>query len=82
MIKPLQNNVLLEAIKTEETHNGIILTQKTFTGEYSVIAVSDEIEELKVGMIVYATTYEGEKIDIDGKEYVIVDKSEIFGIKE
>lgn len=92
-IKPLADNVVLKATKSEETtKSGIVLTsaaqEKPQIAE--VVAVGPgglvdgkEIEmTVKVGDKVIAAKYSGTEIKIDGEEYTILRQSEILAIVE
>ena len=93
-IKPLGDRVLVEPAKPKEkVEGGIIIpdTAKEKPQEGKVIAVGpgkrDESGKLipmdvKVGDRILYGKYAGNEVKIDGKEYVIMDQSDIYGIIE
>ena len=91
-IKPLYDKVLAERLKAEEkTAGGIVLpdSAKEKPTEGRVVAtgdgrVSDSGETLglsvKVGDRVLFGSYSGTEIKAEGKEYLILDESEILAV--
>jgi chaperonin GroES len=85
--KPLADRVLVEPAAAEEkTASGIIIpdTAKEKPQKGSIVAVGegkkDEPITVKVGDKVLYGKYSGTEITIDGKEYLIMKQSDIFGI--
>ncbi|MDI9355871.1 MAG: co-chaperone GroES [Chitinophagaceae bacterium] len=85
--KPLADRVLVEASPAEEkTLSGIIIpdTAKEKPQKGKVIAVGigkkDEPITVKVGDTVLYGKYSGTEIHIDGKDYLIMRESDIFGV--
>jgi len=85
--KPLADRVLVEPAAAEEkTASGIIIpdTAKEKPQKGSIVAVGegkkDEPITVKVGDHVLYGKYSGTEITIDGKEYLIMKQSDIFGI--
>ncbi len=86
-IKPLADRVVIEADAAETvTPGGIIIpdTAKEKPQRGKVLAVGpgkkDEPMTVKAGDSVLYGKYSGTEITIEGKEYVIMRESDIFGI--
>lgn len=84
--KPNEDRVLVEPAAAEEkTASGIIIpdTAKEKPQEGSVVAVGGGTTEkpvtVKVGDKILYGKYSGTEITIDGKEYLIMRNSDIFG---
>ena len=84
--KPNEDRVLVEPAAAEEkTASGIIIpdTAKEKPQEGNVVAVGDGTEDkpvtVKVGDKILYGKYSGTEINIDGKEYLIMRNSDIFG---
>lgn len=85
--KPLADRVLIEPAPAEQvTASGIIIpdTAKEKPLKGSVIAAGsgkkDEPMTVKVGDTVIYGQYSGTEIKIDGKDYLIMRESDIYGI--
>ena len=86
MIKPLADRVLVESAPAEEkTASGIIIpdTAKEKPLQGTVIAVgpgkTDEPMTLKEGDTVLYGQYSGTEIKLEGKTYLIMRESDIYG---
>ncbi|MCH2213800.1 MAG: co-chaperone GroES [Flavobacteriales bacterium] len=86
-LKPLADRVLVEAAPAEEkTASGIIIpdTAKEKPQRGTVVAVGggkkDEPVTVKVGDSVIYGQYAGTEIKIEGKDYLIMRESDIFGV--
>jgi chaperonin GroES len=84
--KPNEDRVLVQAAPAEEkTSSGIIIpdTAKEKPQKGKVIAIGDGLPEkpvqVKVGDTVLYGKYAGTEVTIDGKEYLIMRNSDIFG---
>ena len=84
--KPNEDRVLVAAAEAEtKTSSGIIIpdTAKEKPQKGKVIAVGDGVKDkpvtVKVGDNVLCGKYSGTEINIDGKEYLIMRNSDIFG---
>lgn len=84
--KPNEDRVLVEPAAAEEkTSGGIIIpdTAKEKPQLGTIVAVGpgkkDEPITLKVGETVYYGKYSGTEINIQGKDYLIMRSSDIFG---
>jgi len=93
-IRPLADKVLVERVEAEaKTAGGIVLpdTAKEKPQKGKVIAVGEgklledgkrrEVQ-VKKGDIVLFTSYAGSEIKADGKEYLIMDESDIMAVIE
>lgn len=87
LLKPLADRVLIEPSPAEEkTASGIIIpdTAKEKPLEGSVVAVGngkpDEPMSVKVGDKVIYGQYSGTEIKLDGKKYLIMRESDVYGI--
>lgn len=87
MLKPLADRVLIEPAPAEEkTASGIIIpdTAKEKPLKGKVIAAgpgkTDEKMTVKAGDTVLYGQYSGTEIKIDGKTYLIMRESDIYGI--
>jgi len=85
--KPLADRVLIEAIPVEtKTASGIIIpdSAKEKPLEGKIVAIgngkADEPITVKVGDKVLYGQYSGTEIRIDGKEFLIMRESDIYGI--
>jgi len=84
--RPLQDRVLVRRIEQEDkTAGGIIIpdTAKEKPQKGKVIAVGEGIKDkpvtVKVGEHILYGKYAGTEITIDGKDYLIMRNSDIFG---
>ena len=84
--KPNEDRVLVQPAPAEEkTSSGIIIpdTAKEKPQKGKVIAVGDGLEDkpvtVKVGDNILYGKYSGTEITIDGKDYLIMRNSDIFG---
>jgi len=87
MLKPLADRVLIEAAPAEEkTASGIIIpdTAKEKPLRGIVVAVGpgkkDEPMTLKEGDNVLYGQYSGTEIKLDGKAYLIMRESDVYGV--
>jgi len=81
--KPLGDRVLVERVEeTNTTASGIIIPDnaKEKPSEAKVIAVSSEVEDVKVGDKVVFGKYSGTELVLEGKEYLVLDTSDILGV--
>ena len=88
-LKPTQDNVVLKAVKAEETTaSGIILStsskEKPVISE--VVAVGEGTKDVKMtvkpGDKVVMAKYAGTEIKLDGEEFVIVKMGDILAVTE
>jgi chaperonin GroES len=93
-IRPLGDKVLVERVEAEsKTAGGIVLpdTAKEKPQRGRVVSVGEgkmlengtrKEVQVKKGDLVLFTSYAGTEIKIDGKEYLIMDESDIMAIIE
>jgi chaperonin GroES len=93
-IRPLGDKVLVERVEAEaKTAGGIVLpdTAKEKPQRGKVISVGEgkmledgtrRAVQVKNGDLVLFTSYAGSDIKIDGKEYLIMDESDIMAVIE
>lgn len=94
MLRPIGDKVVVEVFEEEEkTAGGIFLpdTAKKRPQEGRVVAVgpgrvlqdgSRAPMAVKVGDRVIFSKYGGNEVEVDGKEYVILDEDQIYAIRE
>jgi len=93
-IRPLSDKVLVERVEAEsKTAGGIVLpdTAKEKPQRGKVVAAGEgrvlddgtrKKVQVKKGDLVLFTSYAGTEIKIDGKEYLIMDESDIMAVIE
>ena len=93
-IRPLADKVLVERVEAEsKTAGGIVLpdTAKEKPQKGKVVSVGEgkRLEDgtrrevqVKKGDLVLFTSYAGTEIKVDGKEYLIMDESDIMAVIE
>jgi chaperonin GroES len=93
-IRPLADKVLVERVEAEnKTAGGIVLpdTAKEKPQRGKIISVGEgkilddgtqKEMQVKKGDLVLFTSYAGTEIKIDGKEYLIMDESDIMAVIE
>ena len=93
-IRPLGDKVLVERVEAEaKTAGGIVLpdTAKEKPQRGKVISVGEgkmledgtrKEVQVKKGDLVLFTSYAGTEVKIDGKEYLIMDESDIMAVIE
>ena len=86
IIKPLGERILIQEVKQEEvTKSGIVLPgtaskEKPITGE--VLAVGNEVSEVKVGEKVIYEKYTGTEVKDGDVEYLLIDMKNILAVVE
>jgi len=81
--KPLGDRVLVERVEeTNTTASGIIIPDnaKEKPSRAKVIAVSSEVEDVKEGDVVVFGKYSGTELVLEGKEYLVLETSDILGV--
>jgi chaperonin GroES len=82
--KPLSNRILVERKEAEtKTSSGIIIpdnASKEKPSEAVVKAVASDVSDIKVGDVVFFSSYSGNEIIIDGKESLVLEYKDILGI--
>ncbi len=82
--KPLGDRLLVERVgENDTTASGIIIPDnaKEKPSEGKVLAIGSEVEEVKEGDIVIFGKYSGAELTLDGKEYLVLEVSDVLGIK-
>ena len=87
-IKPLDDRILLEPVEAEEkTASGIIIPdsakEKPRIGKVIAVGTDEDLrEKIKEGNKVLFTKYGGEEVEMDGKEYKLLQRSDILAVVE
>jgi len=93
-IRPLSDKVLVERVEAEaKTAGGIVLpdTAKEKPQKGKIVAVGEgrlledgtrKAVQVKKGDLVLFTSYAGTEIKVDGKEYLIMDETDIMAVIE
>jgi len=93
-IRPLADKVLVERVEAEsKTAGGIVLPdtakEKPQRGKVGNVGEGKLLEDgprrevqLKKGDLVLFTSYAGTEIKVDGKEYLIMDESDVMAVIE
>jgi chaperonin GroES len=93
-IRPLGDKVLVERVEAEaKTAGGIVLPdtakEKPQRGKVVSVGEGKTLEngtrkevQVKKGDLVLFTSYAGTEIKVDGKEYLIMDESDIMAVIE
>jgi len=93
-IRPLSDKVLVERVEAEaKTAGGIVLpdTAKEKPQKGRIVAVGEgklledgtrKPVQVKKGDLVLFTSYAGTEIKVDGKEYLIMDETDIMAVIE
>ncbi len=82
--KPLGDRLLVERVEeTNTTASGIIIPDnaKEKPSEGKVLAIGSDVEEVREGDIVVFGKYAGTELVLDGKEYLVLEVSDVLGIK-
>lgn len=86
IIKPLGERILIQEVKQEEvTKSGIVLPgtaskEKPIIGE--VLAVGNDVSEVKVGEKVIYEKYTGTEVKDGDVEYLLIDMKNVLAIVE
>ena len=81
--KPLGERLLVERVEeVSTTASGIIIpdSAKDKPSQGTVIAIGNDVEEIKVGDTIVFGKYSGNEITLDNKEYIIMEESDALGI--
>ena len=81
--QPLGKRVLVERLEdVKTTASGIIIPdnakEKPLSGK--VLAVSVEVDDVKVGDQVVFAKYGGTEISLDGKSYLVLNLDDVLGV--
>ena len=83
--KPYKNRILVERVEEETTDTGIIVTtsaSKDRPLEGTVVAVGDEVDDIKVGDKIYFNKYSGSDVTIEGENYILLTTEDVQGVME
>jgi chaperonin GroES len=82
--KPLGDRVLVKVKEAEtKTASGIIIpdnASKEKPTTATVVAVSGDVEDIKVDDTVMYGKYSGTEVSIDGEDYLVLETSDILGV--
>jgi chaperonin GroES len=87
-IKPMDDRLLIELVEEEtKTSSGIIIPdtakEKPRMGVVVAVGTDEDLQsKVKVGDKVLFAKYGGEEITADGKEYKIVQRSDVLAVVE
>ena len=87
-IKPLDDRILLEPEQAEETTaSGIIIPdtakEKPRIGKVIAVGTDEDLrEKIKEGNKVLFTKYSGDEIEMNGKEYKLLQRTDILAVVE
>ena len=93
-IRPLQDRVVVKALEQEtKTASGIVIpdsaVEKPQQGEVVAVGPGKKLDngsvqkvDLEAGDRIVFGQYAGNKIKVDGEEWLIMNESEIFGVIE
>ncbi len=81
--KPLGDRILVKTVEeANTTASGIIIPDnaKEKPNRAEVIAVSNEVEDVKVGDTIVYGKYSGTELVLDGTEYIVLEISDVLGV--
>lgn len=87
-IKPIDDRVLLEPLQAEEkTASGIIIPdtakEKPRMGIVVAVGTDEDLrEKIKEGNKVLFAKYGGDEVEMDGKEFKLIQRSDILAVVE
>jgi chaperonin GroES len=87
-IKPLDDRILLEPEQAEETTaSGIIIPdtakEKPRIGKVIAVGTDEDLrEKIKEGNKVLFTKYGGDEVEMNGKEYKLLQRTDILAVVE
>jgi len=82
-LKPLGHKIVVERTQAvEKTAGGIVIpdTAKEKPEQGKVIAVGQDVEEIKVGDVIVFGNFAATEVKVDGKEYLIVCEKEVLAV--
>lgn len=81
MIKPMPEYIVLgEPVVLNKTVGGLLLPDEIIKNQATVLAVGSKVTWCKVGDQVLYREYAGDKIEHDGKKYLVILEKELRGI--
>lgn len=87
-VRPLDDRVMIEIVEEEsKTDSGIIIPdtakEKPIIGKVVAVGTDEDLKEhVKEGDKVLFAKYGGEDIELDGKEYKIIQRADILAVVE
>jgi chaperonin GroES len=87
-VKPMDDRVMIEIVEEEsKTDSGIIIPdtakEKPTMGKVVAVGTDEDLQEhVKEGDKVLFAKYGGEEIEVDGKEYKIIQRADILAVVE
>ncbi len=81
--KPLGERVLVQRVEeSNTTASGIIIPDnaKEKPLQAKVVAVSGEVKDLQVDDLVVFGKYAGSELTLEGREYLVLETSDILGV--
>jgi len=82
-IKPLGTRVLVEPTKAEtKTASGLIIpdSAKEKPLQAKVLAIGNDVDQIKLGDTVIYGKFIGTELNFDGKNYLMLEQSEILAV--
>jgi len=85
-IKPMDDRVLIEVVKTDEEKVGSIIIpdsakEKPRMAKVVAVGTDEDLQEkVKVGDTIIYSKYSGDEIKVDNKEYLIVQRGDILAV--
>jgi len=82
-IKPLGTRVLVEQIEAEtKTASGLIIpdSAKEKPLQAKVLAIGNDVDQINVGDTVIYGKFIGTELNFDGKDYLMLEQSEILAV--
>lgn len=82
MLRPINGRVTIRRDESATKQGSLYIPQKAQEKLYSgtVVAVADDVDEVKAGDRVIWGRYEEELYHIDGEQLCVVDAADIFGV--
>jgi len=81
--KPLGDRILVKTVEeANTTASGIIIPDnaKEKPNRAEVVAISNEVEDVKVGDTVVYGKYSGTELTLDGTQYIVLEISDVLGV--
>ena len=80
MLKPLHEFFVIETIVEKESASGLIMTNAKAKSKAKVLAIPKSEDEVQVGDFIVIDKGMPYTILIDGEEYTVISKEDVFGI--
>ncbi len=85
-VQPIDDRLLIEPVEEEEQRVGSIIIpdtakEKPRMGKVIAVGTDEEMQEIfKEGDVILFAKYAGDEIKLEGKEYLIVQRSDILAL--